>query len=67
MKLNWNLLLLSAMFAALIFFGAGCGGLNSGASVSPASFFLPGLLRNDTTTNAPAASPDLTRELASSK
>jgi hypothetical protein len=39
---------------------AGCGGINASQSVSPASFFLPGLLKNSETpqTNAPAALPD---------
>jgi len=43
----------------LAFMTGGCGGINAGASVSPASFFLPGLLRNDTppATNAPCAIP----------
>jgi hypothetical protein len=66
-KLNWNFVLLPAVLAALALFSAGCGGINTGTSVSPASFFLPGLMRNDTTTNAPAASPDISKELASVK
>ncbi len=53
------------MFAGLAALCAGCGGINTGTSVSPASFFLPGLMRNDTTTNAPAAMPDISKELAS--
>jgi len=55
------------MFTALAVFGTGCGGINTGTTVSPASFFLPGLLRNDTTTNAPAALPDISKEWASVK
>jgi hypothetical protein len=66
-KLNWNFVLLPAMFTALAVFGTGCGGINTGTTVSPASFFLPGLLRNDTTTNAPAALPDISKEWASVK
>jgi hypothetical protein len=32
----------------------GCGGINTGTSVSPASFFLPGILKTDPpATNAP--------------
>jgi hypothetical protein len=31
----------------------GCGGINAGGSVSPATFFLPGLMKN----NAPAPPP----------
>jgi hypothetical protein len=35
---------------------AGCGGINTGTTVSPASLLLPGLIRNDSSaTNAPAA------------
>jgi hypothetical protein len=45
------------MLAFLTLFGAGCSGINAGTSVSPASFFLPGLLKADppATTNAPLA------------
>jgi hypothetical protein len=64
-KLNWNLVLLPVVLAALGLLGAGCGGINSGTSISPASFFLPGLLRNDTTTNAPASTPVISKELVS--
>jgi hypothetical protein len=48
---------------------SGCGGVNAGTSVSPASFFLPGLLRNDTprATNAPAVFPSNTPVFASAK
>ncbi|MGO8764632.1 MAG: hypothetical protein ACLQSR_05790 [Limisphaerales bacterium] len=58
---------LPAVLAALALAGAGCSGVNSGTTVSPASFFLPGLLRNDTQTNAPVSSPDLSKEFASVK
>ena len=35
---------------------AGCGGINAGTTVSPASFFLPGLMKADPpATNAPVA------------
>jgi hypothetical protein len=43
----------------------GCGGINASQTVSPASFFLPGLLKADLpSTNAPAASRDKSREVA---
>ena len=45
------------MLLALAFAGAGCSGINTGTSVSPASFFLPGILRHEVCTNAPAAFP----------
>ena len=35
------------MSAAVLLLGAGCSGINASHSVSPASFFLPGLLQND--------------------
>jgi hypothetical protein len=64
-KLNWKLVLLPVMLAVLAVLGTGCGGINTGTTVSPASFFLPGLLRNDTTTNAPASTPVISKELVS--
>ena len=41
------------MLVLLALFGAGCSGINAGGSVSPASFFLPGLMKAD----PPAATP----------
>ena len=45
------------MLAFLTLFGTGCGGINAGTTVSPASFFLPGLLKADppAATSAPVA------------
>jgi len=40
---------------ALLLAAAGCGGINASQGVSPASFFLPGLLQAD----PPPAHPDL--------
>jgi hypothetical protein len=53
----------------LALFAAGCGGINTGGSVSPASLLLPGLLRNDAParTNAPAALPEVSKEIALAK
>ncbi|MSU34501.1 MAG: hypothetical protein EXS36_05225 [Pedosphaera sp.] len=49
------------MGLAMMILTTGCGGLNASGSVSPASFFLPGLLKKQTprpplisTTNTPA-------------
>jgi len=56
----WRLALLAALPLGL----AGCGGINATHSVSPASFFLPGLLKNDAPTNAPALTPVVQTELA---
>ena len=47
---------------ATALFGAGCGGINASQSVSPASFFLPGLLKNDAPTNTPAMPPEISKE-----
>jgi len=65
-RLRWKILRL-ALLAALPLAGAGCSGINSSQSVSPASFFLPGLLRNDAPTNAPALTPVVSTEIASAK
>ncbi|HZF02030.1 MAG TPA: hypothetical protein VE344_09060 [Methylomirabilota bacterium] len=67
MKLNWNFLLLAMFATALAFVCVGCSGINAGTSVSPASFFLPGLLKNDAATNAPVSFPQTSTELASVK
>jgi hypothetical protein len=48
-RLNWNFLWL-AMLTMLALFSAGCGGINAGGSVSPAMFFIPGVMNT-----APAA------------
>ena len=34
-----------AMLTAVALLGVGCGGINASQSVSPASFFMPGLLK----------------------
>ena len=45
-----------AMLSAFALLGAGCGGINASQTISPASFFLPGLLKADPVcpTNVPA-------------
>jgi len=45
------------MLVFLTLAGAGCSGINTGATVSPATFLLPGLMKADTpaATNAPVA------------
>ena len=42
------------MLAFMTLWGAGCSGINAGGSVSPASFFLPGLMKDDPPAGAPA-------------
>ena len=55
-RLNWNFLRL-AMLAFVTLWGAGCSGINAGGSVSPATFFLPGVKADPSpaATNAPVA------------
>jgi hypothetical protein len=50
MKWNWKWFR-GAMLVALLAFGAGCSGIHASKSISPATFLLPGLLKNE----APAA------------
>jgi hypothetical protein len=45
-RLNWKLTWL-AMLAFFLLAGAGCSGINASGSVSPATFFLPGLMKAD--------------------
>jgi len=54
------------MLAFLTLFGAGCAGINAGTTVSPASFFLPGLLKADppAAINAPVAVSAPVQQLA---
>lgn len=56
-----------AAVLALLVLGAGCSGINTTGSVSPASFFLPGLLKADPPPAhpeqaLPAGQPDLVAE-----
>lgn len=57
------------MFVALALGSAGCSGINTSQSVSPASFFLPGLLKADPQciTNAPFVPTEPSNEIASAK
>jgi hypothetical protein len=45
-RLNGNLFR-AALLTALALDCAGCGGISASKSVSPATFLLPGILRND--------------------
>jgi hypothetical protein len=66
-RLNWNFLGL-AMLMVLTLFSAGCSGINAGASVSPATFLLPGIMKaGPPKTNAPVLLPESTKEFASIK
>ena len=45
-KWNWKWFQAAGLIAVLAL-GAGCGGIRASGSVSPASFLIPGLLKND--------------------
>lgn len=50
----------TAALVAVVAFGAGCSGIRASHSISPASFFLPGLLKYEAPTKQdaiPAAPP----------
>lgn len=59
------------MLAVFALFAAGCSGINTGATVSPLDFFLPGmghfLKVAPPATNAPVLFPQISIEIASVK
>jgi len=61
--------MLFAFLTVIALSNAGCGGINTGASVSPASFFLPGLMKNDAPcmTNSPILFQETTTVFALNK
>jgi hypothetical protein len=65
-RLTWSFLGLATLLT-LVLASTGCSGINASQSVSPASFFLPGLLKNDAPTNAPALIPEISTQIASVK
>jgi hypothetical protein len=67
-RLKWRFLFL-AIPASLALLGAGCGGINASQSVSPASFFLPGIMKANppVATNAPVALSDMPNQLAQAR
>ncbi|HEX3856162.1 MAG TPA: hypothetical protein VHY30_02565 [Verrucomicrobiae bacterium] len=70
MRLDRKLLLL-AILSWFALAGAGCSGINTGTSVSPMDFLLPGaghLIKADPApTNAPVSFPQISTEVASIK
>jgi hypothetical protein len=69
--LELKALWLAIFLPVLVLLGTGCGGIQASRSVSPASFFLPGLLQNqsdDSTipylAQAQSLSPSIDSELA---
>ena len=63
--------MLFALLAALALFGAGCSGLNTGTSVSPLDFLMPGIghliKAGPAPTNSPDLFPEISTEIASVK
>jgi hypothetical protein len=58
-KWNWKWLQGVALLALLVL-GAGCSGIHASKSVSPATFLIPGLMKNDAPVpqdSIPATSP----------
>jgi hypothetical protein len=66
-----------AIVPALVLWVTGCGGIQASHSISPASFLLPGLLKNNsidptipslaqTQSLSPGVDPELTRNLTQS-
>ncbi len=51
---RYRVQILGAMLAGAAIVSAGCGGVQGSRSVSPASFFLPGLIQHE----VPAPRPD---------
>ncbi|HEX3889791.1 MAG TPA: hypothetical protein VHX90_02980 [Verrucomicrobiae bacterium] len=63
--------MLFVFLAAMALSGAGCSGINTGTSVSPLDFLMPGmghLIKADPApTNSPASFPETSTELALTK
>jgi len=64
-RLNWKILRLALAATLLSLAGTGCSGINAGQSVSPATFLLPGIMKNDAPAPAPALTPSVSSEIAS--
>jgi len=56
-QLNRKTALLTALLPALMLLGAGCSGINTSHSVSPATFLIPGFFGQAQPTGAPSAEP----------
>jgi hypothetical protein len=64
-RLNWKILRLTLAATLLSLAGIGCSGINASQSVSPATFLLPGIMKNDAPAPAPALTPSISSEIAS--
>jgi len=56
-QLNRKTTLLAALLPAVALLGAGCSGINTSHSVSPATFLLPGFFGQAQPLAAPSAEP----------
>jgi hypothetical protein len=57
-----------AMLVVIVLCAAGCSGIHQSGSVSPASFFLPGIMKADPPkTSSPVSLPEPAKEFASIK
>jgi hypothetical protein len=63
--------MLFALLTVLALSGTGCSGINTGTSVSPMDFLMPGighLIKTDPApTNSPDSFPEISTEIASVK
>jgi hypothetical protein len=50
--LKWKVQL-AGLLCLIALLATGCGGINASHSISPASFFLPGLMKNEPQPQAP--------------
>ena len=65
MRFNWKSVWLATLAVSLAVLGAGCSGINSSHSISPATFLMPGLMQTtparplpvDLSTIVPASQP----------
>jgi hypothetical protein len=57
-----------AMLAMFVLCAAGCSGIHQSGSVSPATFFLPGIMKAEPLkTGSPVSLPEPAKEFASVK
>jgi hypothetical protein len=64
-RLNWKTLRLALAATLMSLAGISCSGINASQSVSPATFLLPGIMKNDVPAPVPTLTPTVTSEIAS--
>ena len=55
MRFGWKSVRLATLTASLAALGAGCSGINTSHSVSPATFLMPGLMQTTPARTLPVA------------